>query len=285
MRTARTLVAIVSVLTVSLAAASPALAQSEEAGTGQGRLTEVEWKVTAVGPAPPATEQTVRFEPDGGLAISTGCATYTGTYSVDGEQLNIEPTRRDFGSIEECSFGEQGSANVFRDTLEGAESWSLDDDGQLIIDAPGGWSLALEPAAPATAGSDDPAASGDAAAVELGDVTGTWELESIDVALAGETLVPPPDAAIKLTLSADGRLDGHGGCSAYEGAYTMIGEATITLSDVTAATVDTCPSELAGLQQLYLGILPVVDSVSATDGTLVLGATMLTADLTFQRAP
>ena len=282
MRRTRSFATIVGVLSlVGLATAAPAVAQSEQAArpADGSSLTEVEWRVIAVGPAAPATEQMVRFEPDGGLAISTGCATYTGTYSVEGERLDVEQTRRDFGSIEDCTFGEQGSANVFRDTLEDAQTWLLDEEGRLVIDAPGGWSLTLEPTATMTEG------DGSAEAMDAEAMTGTWQLESIAVALAGETIVPPSDADITLTLAVDGTLDGHAGCGAYEGAYAIVGEDTIRLSDVTATTSDDCSSQLADLQQLYLGILPVVDTLSAADGALVLSAAMLTADLTYQRAP
>lgn len=282
MQSARMLAVIVGALSaIGMVAAVPAGAPSVEAATStdESGLTGVEWRVISVGPAAPAKEQMVRFEPDGGLAIWTGCATYTGSYSMEGERLEVGQTSRDFGSIEDCTFSEQGSANVFRDTLESAETWLLDEEGRLVIDAPGGWSLTLEPAAPVT-GRDDGSDAMDPEAV-----TGTWQLESIEVALAGETIVPPPDAGITLMLADDGTFDGHAGCSAYEGAYTIVGEDTISLSDVTAATSNDCPSQLADLQQLYLGILPVIDRIRVAEGALVLGAAMLTADLTYQRAP
>lgn len=281
MQNARIILALAGAMVLAgLASVSPVLAQDETApSTDQISLTDVAWDVIAVGPAPPMTEQSVRFEPDGGLAISTGCATYTGTYQVEGERLRVDEPRRDFGSIEECTFGEQGSANVFLDTLENAETWRSDEDGRLVIDASGGWSLTLAPAAPASG--DDSESTGDG----LEGTIGTWQLESIDVAMAGETLVLPPDVDITLTLEAEGMLRGDGSCSAYEGRYTIVGADSITLSDVSASPAAECPTELADLQQLYLGILPVVDEVSLVDDRLVLGAAALTADLTYQRAP
>ena len=100
-----------------------ALGQSEDA-TDDGptdALTSVVWAVTSVGPSPPATDQTIRFEPDGGLVASTGCADYAGTYSLDGEVLTVDSMRREFGSLQDCTFGESGSADLFVNIIEDAE--------------------------------------------------------------------------------------------------------------------------------------------------------------------
>ena len=124
MRTPRlsTLIATTAALGLSLTG-SAVLAQ-EEAATPEASgdaLTGVVWNVETVGPAPPLKDQTAGFQPGGGLRIDTGCATYTSSYTVDGDALSIETFRREFGSIEDCSFGEMGSADNYRNVLEAAQ--------------------------------------------------------------------------------------------------------------------------------------------------------------------
>ena len=271
------------VLTLALAVLpARALAQSE-APTDEAAdaITGTVWAVVSLGPSPPATDQSVRFEPDGGLLLSTGCADYTGTYVIAGDRLSVDSVRREFGSIEECTFGESGSADTFVNLMEAAETWSIDDGGQLIIGAGGryeGWTLTLG-AGEAMTTSDDatPATSIDPAELDR-----TWRLQTIDLGPAGQATMPA-QIEITLALAPDGALSGSGSCSDYAGDYTVIGSGAITITDVSAAETEGCQSELADLQQLYLGLLPVMDAVRVeTDGALVLSAAAISAELTFE---
>jgi heat shock protein HslJ len=237
------------------------------------------WAVTRVGPAPPATEQTVRFEPDGGLVVSSGCADYTGTYTLDGQALAVGSLRREFGSIEDCTFGESGSADLFVNHVEDAETWSIDEDGQLTIEAGGrgGGTLTLESSG-LPAGADEAVSGADASAV---DVAGTWRLETMDLGVAGRATMPD-EIEITLTLTPDGILSGSGSCSEYAGGYTVIGQDGLAVEGVDATEFEACDAQLADLQQLYLGILPVIDTVEVDDGSLVLGAAPISAELIYQ---
>ncbi len=279
MRPTPTLSATAAGMALAIAAfASPALAQSDDGDQApdQGDLTAVRWQVVSVGPAPPLTEQIVQFEPDGGLKIMTGCATYTSTYSVEEASLDVDQARRDFGSLADCSFGEQGSADLFLDTLENAEAWEVDEEG-LVIESPRR-NLTFEPAAPASGGDGEV----DPGTLDPEAVTGSWQLESIVVAMADEPMVPPEDVTVTLMLTADGTLRGDGGCGEYEADYTIVGDAAITIADLSVVEAEGCTSERAALQEFYLSMLPVVDEVSVTEGELVLSAALLTADLTYQ---
>lgn len=259
-----------------------AVAQSDDASGADATdpLTSVVWAVTRVGPAPPATEQTVRFEPDGGLVVSSGCADYTGTYTLDVEALTVGSLRREFGSIEDCTFGESGSADLFVNHVEDAETWRIEEDGQLIIEAGGrreGWTLTLESSGLPEAA--DEAASGSEASTA--DLSGTWRLETMDLGVAGRAMMPDV-IDITLTLTPDGVLSGSGSCSEYGGEYTLIGQDAISIGGVDVAEPGTCETELADLQQLYLGILPVIDTVEVEDGSLVLSAAAISAELIYQ---
>ncbi|MEX1336102.1 MAG: META domain-containing protein [Candidatus Limnocylindrales bacterium] len=258
-----------------------ALSQSDDASEERptDALTGVVWAVSRVGPAPPATDQTVRFEPDGGLVASSGCADYTGTYSLDGAALTVDSMRREFGSLQDCTFGESGSADLFVNIIEDAESWSIADGGQLSIEGGGrreGWTLTLESAGPAEAADDTASVDGTSAE----DVAGTWRLETMDLGVAGRATMPD-EIEITLSLEPDGSLRGSGSCSEYAGGFTLIGQGAVSLEDVAATEAGTCEAELADLQQLYLGILPVIDTVELEDGSLVLGAAAISAELIY----
>jgi heat shock protein HslJ len=263
------------------AAISPAMAQSEASPKPAGSALEgVRWRLVSLGPAPSAMEQTARFERGGGLAISTGCASHTGTYSVDGASLLVDALRRDFGSLVECDFGEQGSADTFRNVVESARGWSIDEEGLLIIVGSGdyeGWTLTFEPGGPAEV--DD----GDPSALEPAAIAGDWRLETMDLGPAGVATLPE-DVEFSLTVAPDGALSGSGSCSEYEGTFAIVGGQRITISDISAAEASDCEDELADLQRLYLAILPVTDGIRLEDGALILIAAAISAELVFEPA-
>ena len=112
-------------------------------------------------------------------------------------------------------------------------------------------------------------------------VAGTWRLETMDLGVAGRATMPD-EIDITLMLAPDGSLSGSGSCSEYAGEFTVIGQGGISVEGVDATEPGNCEAELADLQQMYLGILPVIDTVELEDGSLVLGAAAISAELIYE---
>jgi META domain len=150
--------ALLLMLTPSLAfaqSASPSMPNDVSPAPAASGLGGTAWHALNVGPMPTEMqlEQTIEFGLDGTLTVGTGCATYTGTYQAGEGSLELE-LRQVLGSATDCSYSDQGLADLFRNILRSVESWSVDENGHLDI-VPNadyaGWLVSFEPMAAAGA--------------------------------------------------------------------------------------------------------------------------------------
>ena len=142
------LMSLTSSLAVAQSASPSPRAESSPMAADTG-LGGTAWHVLNIGPTPAhlQLDQTIEFGADGTLTVTTGCATYAGTYQAAEGELMID-IQQVPGSTMECSYSDQGLADLYRNILGSVESWSIDEDGYLAIEPNAdyaGWYVGLEP--------------------------------------------------------------------------------------------------------------------------------------------
>lgn len=142
------LMTLTSSLAVAQSASPSPLAESSPTPAAPG-LGGSAWHVLNIGPTPAhlQLDQTIEFGADGTLTVTTGCATYAGTYRAAEGELMID-IQQVPGSTIECSYSDQGLADLYRNILGSVASWSIDEDGYLTFEPNAdyaGWNVGLEP--------------------------------------------------------------------------------------------------------------------------------------------
>jgi putative lipoprotein len=91
------------------------------------------WTVSTIGgqKTVPGAQPTVTFGSDGTISGSTGCNTYSGTYTVDGDKLAVSQLAMTRMACADPAVNAQEAAVTT--ALTGATSWSIGSDGNLTL--------------------------------------------------------------------------------------------------------------------------------------------------------
>jgi heat shock protein HslJ len=106
------------------------------------------WTVSTIGgqATVPGAQPTIAFGSDGTISGSTGCNTYSGTYTVDGDRLTVSQLAMTRKACADPAVNTQEGAVTAG--LTGATSWSIGSDGNLTIK--GATEIVAKPGAAAT---------------------------------------------------------------------------------------------------------------------------------------
>lgn len=74
---------------------------------------------------------TIAFGADGTVSGSTGCNTFNGTYTIDGSAITFGPLAT---TRMACAADVMAIEDAYLAALDGASSWSIGSDGQLMLD-------------------------------------------------------------------------------------------------------------------------------------------------------
>lgn len=174
-------------------------------------------------PAPTAT-----FE-GGRVTGTTGCNRYTGTYTIDGGRMTIDPGAT---TMKACPPPADEVERAYLAALGRVSGWRAEGDA-LVLLADGAPALRFDAASP----------------------EGSWTVTSLNT---GDALTSPiPGTEITATFAADGTLSGSAGCcNTYSATYTTAGGG-ITISPP-ASTQKLCPEPKGVSEQetAYLTALP-----------------------------
>jgi heat shock protein HslJ len=140
---------------------------------------------------------TAIFLTDGRLEGSTGCGTYFGGYSIDGERLGMGIISK---GPDPCDVETTEEAVEYSVALEAVASWRPAYDGAELLDEAGAVRVVL-------------ARSGDSG------VSGDWVATRYARA-NGRPAEPLADRPILLTFGDDGNLRGSSGCRLLHGLYS-----------------------------------------------------------------
>jgi heat shock protein HslJ len=183
----------------------------------------------------------IRFE-GGRYDGSSGCNRYGGSYTVDGETIELGDTG---ATLIACPPPAGDVERAYFDALDRVARWSVDDE-LVLLDVDENEVLRYVAATP----------------------EGSWEVTSFATA----TAVSSPIAGTELTASfeEDGTLSGFAGCNTYMTTYSTDGEA-IEIAPA-ATTRKACPEPDGVMQQeaAYVAALVEAERFSVGGGVLQL---------------
>jgi heat shock protein HslJ len=184
----------------------------------------------------------IRFEA-GKFGGSTGCNRYGGSYTVDGDALDLG----DVGStLIACPPPADAVERAYLDALERVERWDTDNDALVLLD------------------DEETELLRYAAATPVGSWEGTsfFRDDAVSSPIAGTT--------ITATFDDEGGLTGSAGCNTYTSGYTT-DEATIAI-EPPAATRKLCSEPPGVMQQeaAYLAALEEAERFGVGGGSLEL---------------
>lgn len=185
---------------------------------------------------------TVFFE-GGTVGGSTGCNRYTGTYTLDGDALELGPLAQ---TQMACAPPADRIEQDYVAKLGQVTGWRLDDDRLVLVGDDDEELLRFGPATP----------------------VGEWTATGI---LTGDAFSSPL-AGTELTavFAADGALSGSGGCNRYTASYTAE-KGTIGITPP-AGTKMACgePAGVMKQEETYLALLPQAVRFQSDGNTLEL---------------
>ncbi len=98
-------------------------------------------------------------------------------------------------------------------------------------------------------------------------------------------LVPTSVLDISITFAADGTFTGNGGCNDFSGTWTLEGT-ELALNDFLPSTGAICDQMTKSFEDGFIGLVPLLDTATITNGTLSIGYSLApeTAAFSFERA-
>ena len=109
------------------------LAACGGSGSGSSDLKGTSWTVSTIAgqPTVPTAQPTIVFGSDGSISGSTGCNTYSGTFTVSGSQLTVGPLATTRKACTDEAVSAQESA--FTAALGSATTFAVGSDGNLTL--------------------------------------------------------------------------------------------------------------------------------------------------------
>ena len=250
---------VVAPLVVAVVAAFVVGCGGDDAGSGDvSSLEGVPWVLTAgidvegwEAFAPSAT-----FEA-GRVTGSTGCNSYGGPYTVDGETLELGPlTQTRIGCPPPASEVE----TTFVAALEEVAGWRIEDEELVLIDA------------------DDE----ELLRFEVGTPVGSWQATGIR---RGDAVTSPiAGTEITATFSDEEALTGSAGCNTYNATFTIDGDAIEITPPATTSKICPEPEGVMEQETAYLAALASASSYRIDGKTLQLTRPDGTLAVDFTRA-
>ena len=178
----------------------------------------------------------------GRVSGSGGCNRYTGSYTVDGEKLDISGVA---STQMACAPPLDAVERAYLAALDAVTAWTVDGD-QLVLSAGGKETLRYTAASP----------------------QGAWEVTGLNTGTAITS--PLKGTRITAAFGTDGTLAGNSGCNQYKTTYTTQG-ATISIGPA-AATRKLCPEPQGVMEQesAYLQALEAAATFSVDGPNLQL---------------
>lgn len=194
-------------------------------------------------PGPPAT---LELAADGRLAGSTGCNSFTGNWSADGERLTLQPGPMTEAACTDPALSTQERA-LLR-LLPTVGEYELGDEELRLTDAEG--SLLAVYMAQAT------------------DLTGTsWAVIGVDNGKGGLES-SALTSALTAELGAGGELAGNGGCNRLTGTWEAEGD-SLRISGITSTEIG-CDQDVTDLEIRYIQALEATRTYQWTGDSLTL---------------
>jgi heat shock protein HslJ len=223
-----------------------ACASSTSPQGGGGEITGVVWELSILNDKElvPATSISVQFSAGGKLGGSSGCNSYSGTYTVSGNSLQVSSPLA--STMMACQPEIMDQESAYLKALVEVKTYSVTGDQLTLYDSSNKGSLVYQ--------------------AQTQDLSGTsWEVIAYNNGKQAVTSVLA-DSTITANFGVDGTLSGNGGCNKYNGTYTATGK-QIKIGPL-ASTRMACanPAGIMDQEALYLAALQTA-STYKVEGT------------------
>lgn len=221
-------------------------------------LTGTTWQVTGfnnglggVTTLIDGTEITAVFGDDGSLSGNAGCNNYSTSYTIDGDNISINPgiatTRM------ACAENVMAQETAYLAALPTAATYAVQGDGLELRHVTGSLIASYTAAAPETTAS----------------LVGTsWQLTGYN---NGNDAVVSAMSGVGVTavFGEDGTLSGTGGCNNYSTSYTLDGS-TLSINAAIASTMMACAEDVMAQETAFLAALPTATTYTIQGDALEL---------------
>lgn len=238
------------VAALALVSSAPAVIAYEATPTLSSDLNSWAWELAEFQTGPNSSTKpddsslyTVTFHDDGTVTIVADCNVALGTYTINGDKIDIE-----VGPMTMAMCAEDSLSNQWIDDIDQAVSYSINDDGQLSLNLPA--DAGFVRLAPSLAGV-------------------VWEWTGF-LSMDGSTVTPDDPNHYTIEFLADGAIAVGADCNRGRGTYTRDGS-SVDL-EVLALTRAMCPPE--SLSDDFIGYVNTVTSLVFADGQLHLALPM-----------
>jgi heat shock protein HslJ len=210
------------------------------AGARTGDELTGDWALAAIdgSPAPDYPRSTVTFDGSGGVSGTGGCDAFRSSYAIDDDAISFGPIRTGFAACPDHAMAQE---SAFLDALQGADSWSADEDTLTL--GQGRHALELRRVRPVTH-----------------DFTGTtWSLVSITGTGANGVV------GSTIRFEPDGTVSGWSGCNTFRGPWSVVDGTGLHVGPL-MTTRTTCDQAWMDLETAYLHSLEDVLGYKTPDG-------------------
>jgi heat shock protein HslJ len=206
---------------------------------------------------------TAVFQPDGAIEGSSGCNHFTGSYTVDGDDIAIGPLS---STRMACASPElQTQETEYLAALAASTKWSQSGVDLELVDSTG---AGKDTTVKLTAESEP-------------SYIGSWEVTGYDRG-NGSVVTPVAGSTLTAVFDLDGSIEGSSGCNTYSGPYTVSGW-SMTIGPLATSRAACSTAELNTQEQEYLAALQAVTGWATDANGIVLrnasGATLVTLSL------
>jgi heat shock protein HslJ len=261
------LVALAGLAACGSTSSSGSGATSTPAPRPGGDLAGTSWQLTSYQgpnrdavPAAPGSAATLKFGTTGDLTGSTGCNTFSGTYTVDGQKLTIKLGPMTMtGCTGALLTSQENAVTQLLPTVTGFTAAG----GKLTL-------TGADNAVLFTYGAG------------LTGLEGTsWTVTGVNTGNAVETTVLTENLTAAFGLA--GAFSGNGGCNTLTGTYTTSGTDGLTITGL-AGTSKACAPEVTKLETQYQTALGQVSTYAISGDTLTLRNSTGTTQATLRLA-
>ena len=236
----------------SSAGSTPAAGSTSAAGStpsaGELELENTTWTLSAdtdLGVDLAGVDVSAQFV-DGTVSGTSGCNRYSGRYTLDGDDLTIDPNVA--GTMMACPAAQMAVESAFLQALPTVATWAIDGETLTLSDDAGKAVLVFDHV------------DGEQA------IAGDWQVTAVNTGSA----ISSPILGSTLTLTfAPGTASGNAGCNTFSGAAVVDGE-QLTIGPLASTRMACTDQALSDQEAAYLAALENTTTFSGTSSMLTL---------------
>jgi heat shock protein HslJ len=185
---------------------------------------------------------TITFADGGKASGSSGCNSFTTTYTTSGSSLTFAPVA---STQMACPTAQMAVETAFLERLAKTASYTVDGGGLTLADSAGATVLAFTAQAPAS-------------------LDGTWNVIGYLQAEKNAFSSVATEAPVTAVFGPDGRVSGNTGCNSYSGPYTTGAGGSVTIGPLISTRMACTVEGLSAQEAAFLAAMEASSTVDVT---------------------